>query len=132
VLLHVDSDVLTERIKGDQVDVGACQWRLDHISDYEKARPWMEAAADLVIDTTRVPVAEVAERIAVSAERRMAAASSLCGVLARPGPPGPAVAVAVAVAERACRDCVPLGAGFCGQMPHCVLSGAAGDPECTR
>ena len=29
----------------------------------------MEAAADLVIDTTRVPVAEVAERIAVSAEQ---------------------------------------------------------------
>ena len=36
----------------------------------------MESAADLVIDTTHVPVAEVAERIAVSAERRMAPALS--------------------------------------------------------
>jgi shikimate kinase len=71
VLLHVDSDVLAERIKGDEVDDRACQWRLDHIGDYEKARPWMEAAADLVIDTTRVPVVEVAERIAAEAEKRI-------------------------------------------------------------
>jgi shikimate kinase len=78
VLLHVDSDVLAERIKADEVEVGAYQWRLDHISDYEKARPWMESAADLVIDTTHVPVAEVAERIAVEAQQRMAAAPSLC------------------------------------------------------
>jgi AAA domain len=82
VLLHVDSDVLAERIEGDQVEAGARQWRLDHISDYEKARPWMESAADLVIDTTHVPVAAVAERIAVAAEQRMAAAPSLCGWLA--------------------------------------------------
>ena len=47
VLLHVDSDVLAERIKADEVEAGACQWRLDHISAYEKARPWMESAADL-------------------------------------------------------------------------------------
>jgi len=42
-----------------------------------KARSWMESAADLVIDSTHVPVAEVAERIAVSAEQRMATALSL-------------------------------------------------------
>jgi shikimate kinase len=76
VLLHVDSDVLAERIKADEVDAGACQWRLDHISDYEKARPWMESAADLVIDATRLPAGEVAERIAVEAEQRMAEAPS--------------------------------------------------------
>jgi AAA domain len=121
VLLHVDSDVLAERIEGDQVEVGARQWRLDHISDYEKARPWMEPAADLVIDTTHVPVAEVAERIAVSAELRMAAAPSLCGGL-----------VLRAVAERARRDCVPLGAGVYRQMRHRVPEGAAGDPNRTR
>jgi AAA domain len=86
VLLHVDSDVLAERIKADEVEAGACQWRLDHISDYEKARPWMESAADLVIDTTHLPAAEVAERIAVKAERRMAEAPSLCGGISiRPG-----------------------------------------------
>lgn len=71
MLLHVDSDVLTERIKADEVEVGAYQWRLDHIGDYEQARPWMESAADLVIDATHVPAAVVAERIAVEAERRM-------------------------------------------------------------
>jgi shikimate kinase len=79
VLLHVDSDVLAERIKADQVESGAYQWRLDHIGDYERARPWMESAADFVIDTTRLPAAEVAERIAVQAARRMAGAPSLCG-----------------------------------------------------
>lgn len=77
VLLHVDSDVLAERIKADEVDAGACQWRLDHIDDYEKARPWMESAADLVIDATHLPVIDVGERIAAEAEKRMAVAD-LC------------------------------------------------------
>jgi shikimate kinase len=72
VLLHVDSDALAERIKADQVDAGACQWRLDHIAGYEKSRPWMESAADLVIDATSLPAADVAERIAKEAEKRIA------------------------------------------------------------
>jgi hypothetical protein len=74
VLLHVDSGALAERIKADEVDVKVCQWRLGHISDYEKSRPWMESAADLVIDTTHLPVTDVAERIAAEAEKRIAAA----------------------------------------------------------
>jgi len=72
VLLHVDSDVLAERIRADEVEVKAYQWRLDHISDYEKSRPWMESAADLVIDTTNLQVADAAERIAAEAEKRIA------------------------------------------------------------
>ena len=72
--LHVDSDVLAERIKADELDVTARQWRLDHIGDYEKSRPWMESAADLVIDTTNLPVADVAGRIAAEAEIRIAEA----------------------------------------------------------
>jgi hypothetical protein len=91
VLLHIDSGVLAERIKADEVNARACQWRLDHIGDYEKARPWMESAADLVIDTTHLPAAEVAERIAVEAEQRMAEVPSLCGGICLH-----------AVAERAC------------------------------
>jgi hypothetical protein len=71
VLLHVDSAVLAERIKADEVDASACQWRLDHIGDYETARPWLESAADLVIDATKLPAADVAERIAVEAEKRI-------------------------------------------------------------
>jgi len=79
VLLHVDSEVLAERIKADEVEAKACQWRLDHISDYEKARPWMQSAADLVIDATNLPVVDVAERIAVEAEKRIAQGSSQPG-----------------------------------------------------
>jgi hypothetical protein len=71
LLLHVDSDVLTERIEADEVEAGACQWRLDHISDYEKSRPWLDSAADLIIDSTNLPVTDVAERIAVEAEKRI-------------------------------------------------------------
>jgi hypothetical protein len=41
-----DSGV-AERIRADEIEARACQWRLDHISDYENSRPWMESAADL-------------------------------------------------------------------------------------
>jgi len=71
VLLHVESDVLAERIKADKLEAGACQWRLGHISDYEKSRRWMESAADLVIDTTHLSVTAVAERIAAGTEKRL-------------------------------------------------------------
>jgi shikimate kinase len=74
VLLHVDSGALAERIKADEREPKACQWRLDHISDYEKSRPWMESAADLVIDSTNLPAADVAERIAAEAGKRIAEA----------------------------------------------------------
>jgi RNase adaptor protein for sRNA GlmZ degradation len=79
VLLHVDSGVLAERIKADEGEAGASarQWRLDHISDYEKSRPWMESAADLIVDATHLPVADVGERIAVEAQQRMALSPSL-------------------------------------------------------
>lgn len=74
----VDSGILAERIaeriKADQLDTQACQWRLDHISGYERSRPWMESVADLVIDTTNLPVTDVAERIATKAEKRIAEA----------------------------------------------------------
>jgi hypothetical protein len=57
-----------------RLDAKACQWRLDHIAGYEKSRSWMEAAADLVIDATSLPAADVAERIAKEAEKRIAEA----------------------------------------------------------
>jgi adenylylsulfate kinase-like enzyme len=72
VLLDVDSDALTDRIMTDEIPAGARQWRLDHISDYEAARPWMQAAADLVIDTTSQYATDVAEQIAVEAKKRIA------------------------------------------------------------
>jgi chloramphenicol 3-O-phosphotransferase len=64
VLLHAGTDVLTQRIKADEVERGACQWRLDHLAEYALARSWMEAAADLVVDSTQLPVAEVAAAVA--------------------------------------------------------------------
>ena len=64
VLLHVDSDTLAERARTDELAPKACQWRLDNIRAYEESRPWLESAADLVIDTTNLPAARVAEAIA--------------------------------------------------------------------
>jgi hypothetical protein len=64
VLLHADPAVLAERIRADQVDPGARQWRLDHIGVFEAAVPWLHAAADLVIDSTRLSAAGVARVVA--------------------------------------------------------------------
>ena len=88
VLLHVDSDVLAARIKADEIDAKACQWRLDHISDYERSRPWMESAADFVIDTTNLPAADVAARIAAAADKRIAEAGRANSTPSRPAPLG--------------------------------------------
>ena len=63
VVLHADPEVLAQRIKADQQDQQARQWRLDHISDYLAARDWMEAAADLVIDSTALAVPQAASSI---------------------------------------------------------------------
>jgi hypothetical protein len=60
VLLDADDDALRARIEGDTVDVNARQWRLDHLDEYRAARPWMTAAADLVIDTTARTADDVA------------------------------------------------------------------------
>lgn len=72
VLLHADQEVLAERIRADMADRGALQWRLDHLSEFAAARPWLEAAADVVIDTTLLSVAEVAGRIADAVRPAMA------------------------------------------------------------
>jgi len=75
VLLHVDTEVLTARIEADEIPIGARRWRLDHIREYEKSRSWMEAAADIVIDSTGLPAADVAERIAIESGQRIARAN---------------------------------------------------------
>jgi adenylylsulfate kinase-like enzyme len=71
VVLQVEPGVLTERIKADQEEKKACQWRLDHIADYTAAQPWLEKAADLVVDSTARPVGEVASTIAVAVKTRI-------------------------------------------------------------
>jgi hypothetical protein len=64
VLLRADPAALAERIRADRVDPGARQWRLNHIGVFEAALPWLEAAADLVIDSTRFSAADVARVVA--------------------------------------------------------------------
>lgn len=63
VVLHADLETLTQRINTDQDEQTARQWRLNHIGDYFAARDWMEAEADLVIDTTALSAPEVASSI---------------------------------------------------------------------
>ncbi|HEY2316352.1 MAG TPA: AAA family ATPase [Streptosporangiaceae bacterium] len=68
VLLEADPAVLAERIRADEVERGACQWRLDHLSEFAAARSWMETAADLVVDSTALSVAEVAKTVAAAVQ----------------------------------------------------------------
>jgi adenylylsulfate kinase-like enzyme len=66
VLLHADAAVLAKRIRADEVEPKACQWRLDHLAEYAAAQPWMEAAADLVVDSTAMSVTDVAQTVAAA------------------------------------------------------------------
>lgn len=61
VLLHADDDTLRQRIDGDTVEAGARQWRLDHLTPYRAALPWLRPAADTVVDTTGAEPRAVAE-----------------------------------------------------------------------
>lgn len=83
VLLRADPAVLAERIRADQAERDASQWRLDHLSEFAAARAWMEAAADLVVDSTALPVPAVASLIA-NAVRPLLASEAGAGVLAVP------------------------------------------------
>jgi hypothetical protein len=60
VVLHADEDTLVGRIDADTVEVGARQWRLDHLADYGRALPWLSRTAE-VIDTSTGTPTEVAE-----------------------------------------------------------------------
>lgn len=62
VLLDASADCLRERILNDADKVDAA-WRLEHLAEYEAARPWMRQAADLVIDTSVCSAAEAAQKI---------------------------------------------------------------------
>ncbi|MFJ8974527.1 MULTISPECIES: AAA family ATPase [Streptomyces] len=64
VLLHTDRDTLVERIETDSKpeSAGARQWRLDHLTDYERALPWLRREAR-EIDTTDVLPSRVAEAV---------------------------------------------------------------------
>ena len=62
VLLDAPAMVLEARIRADQVERGAEEWRLDHVSSYESAKSWLLSSADLV-DTCRLGAAATASFI---------------------------------------------------------------------
>lgn len=70
VVLDADRDTLTARIRGDAEERPAQRWRLDHLPVYESARPWLLAAADLVVDTTALTAEAAAGRIAAALDAR--------------------------------------------------------------
>jgi hypothetical protein len=60
VLIQADEAVMRTRIQADEV---AVQGRLDHLPRFARARAWMARRADLVVDTTRLTPALVADRV---------------------------------------------------------------------
>lgn len=61
VVLDADEEILRQRIQGSDE---AQAWRLAHLAEYRASRPWMIAAADLVVDTGCRTPAAVARQIA--------------------------------------------------------------------
>ena len=70
VLLDADPEVLAQRIRADEAERAALEWRLDHLSEFAAARPWLAADADLIVDSTAKSIAEVAKLIAGELPRR--------------------------------------------------------------
>ena len=63
VTLDVDPVELERRIRTDEVETGAVDWRLEHIERYRDARGWLARETELIDATSRTP-AELAEAIA--------------------------------------------------------------------
>jgi hypothetical protein len=63
-LLHVQEDELVRRIKEDRAETSAAKhWRLNHVTRYKAALPWLLDTAD-VLDTTELPPQKAAHEIA--------------------------------------------------------------------
>ena len=63
VVLDADKDAIIQRIRDDEEDPGALQWRLDHVDMYMAAREWMLEDADLVLDVSKITAVDAAESI---------------------------------------------------------------------
>lgn len=70
VVLDIEEGALRERIAGDLVEDDARDWRLAHIETFRAARPWMTAAADLVVDVTELGPQDAARSILRTLGRR--------------------------------------------------------------
>jgi hypothetical protein len=71
VLLEPQESALRNRIEADQTEVAAKSWRLDHMTKYASARPWLLSRADLVLDTTHLTPQQAADRIWDAAAARL-------------------------------------------------------------
>jgi hypothetical protein len=69
VLLDVQEPVLRNRI---EASGEAVEWRLEHLAEYQAARPWLLDAADLVVDTTALSAAHAAQSVAGALDRAQA------------------------------------------------------------
>jgi AAA domain len=63
VFLDCAEPALRERIRADEIERRAEEWRLDHLAAYAGARPWLLRCADVVIDTTAMTPDLVAARV---------------------------------------------------------------------
>lgn len=63
VLLDADRSAIKKRATEDQVEISAKDWRLKHLPGFERSRPWMTDAADVVIDTSSLTASDVADRV---------------------------------------------------------------------
>ena len=67
VVLDCDRTMLESRIRADEDEADALEWRLDHLARAELAQDgWLRDAADLVIDTSLLDAAEAAHTIAAA------------------------------------------------------------------
>ena len=65
VLLDCEPGVLDARIRADEDEADALDWRLDHVDRYAAARDgWLRAGADLVVETSDCSAQAAARRIA--------------------------------------------------------------------
>jgi RNase adaptor protein for sRNA GlmZ degradation len=64
-VLHADRDTLVNRIENDTLPPGVRQWRLEHLTPYQEALPWLEREAE-VIDTSQLTPDQVTDSICSS------------------------------------------------------------------
>jgi chloramphenicol 3-O-phosphotransferase len=65
VVLHAEPEILRRRIA--RATSVPSPFRLRYVDDYaQAAETWLHAAADLVVDTSHVPAADVARRVAAA------------------------------------------------------------------
>lgn len=66
-VLHAPEDELRRRIEADTEEPGARQWRLDHLTTYRAALPWLRTCAQVIDTAGRTPI-DVAQGVADSVQ----------------------------------------------------------------